>query len=59
MDTSEKARESRLRRLVRRQGLLLQKSRCRTPDDLRFGRFTDDYGCYKCAVCHPPPESQW
>ncbi len=47
MDTpSENAREARLRRLARRQGLALVRSRNRTPGTLVFGTYglIDQYG---------------
>lgn len=36
---TDKVRENRLRRLTKRHGLWLVKSRCRTPSDLSYGGF--------------------
>jgi hypothetical protein len=36
---NEKAREHRLRRLAARQGLILQRSRCRTPEAPEYGTY--------------------
>ena len=36
---TDAAQEARLRRLARRQGFALMKSRCRTPEAIEYGRF--------------------
>ncbi|HWE55795.1 MAG TPA: hypothetical protein VG435_09790 [Acidimicrobiales bacterium] len=38
-DIEEQRRESRLRRAAYRQGLMLRRSRCRTPELPEWGRF--------------------
>jgi len=39
MQTSEKVRENRLRRMAERQGMILQKSRRRDPQAVDFGGY--------------------
>jgi hypothetical protein len=39
MDTAEKTRENRLRRMLDRRGYTLQKSRARDPHDLTYGGY--------------------
>ena len=39
MDTSEKVRENRVRRMATRQGLILRKSRRRDPHALGYGGY--------------------
>ncbi len=39
MDTEEKVRENRLRRMADRQGFRLMKSRSRDPNAVDFGRY--------------------
>ena len=38
-DTNEKVRENRLRRMAKRQGLMLQRSRRRDPRAVDYGRY--------------------
>lgn len=39
MDTSEKVRENRIRRMAKRQGLYLEKSRRRDPKAVDYGGY--------------------
>ena len=39
MENTEKFRESKLRRMAHRRGLLLSKSRTRNTDDEEYGKF--------------------